>query len=177
MQELLSPGFWSDIDIGLYEKAIESVLSGEKADKPDDKHLTTMINSLQVMRILLSIRTKDWIVSHVDVIQKLLEKALKMEDPEIQDCLHYAAPEDNLAPLVRQVLEAVPQERSEDEDAMELDTSQSDFVTKYSKTYVGEALSSGNLVSGISNLWTLSLVRPADVDEHFQGVMLSLIHI
>ncbi|KAJ9663860.1 transcription-associated protein 1 [Neophaeococcomyces mojaviensis] len=174
LQELLLPGLWDDIEIGLYEKAIDSVLSGEKADKPDDKHLTTMINSLQVMRILLSIKTKEWIVSHIDLIQKLLEKPLKMEDPEIQDCLHYAAPEEGSPPLVRQVLEAVPQERSEDDDAMELDTTQSDFVTKYSKTYVGETLSSGNLVSGISNLWTLSQVRPAEVDEHFQGVMRAL---
>jgi len=171
LQELLSPSLWSDIDIGLYEKAVENVLTGEKADKPDDKHLTTMINSLQVMRILLSIKTNDWIASHIDMIQRLLDKPLKMEDPEIQDCLHYAAPEDNSEPLMRHVLQAIPQDKTEDEDAMELDATQSDFFSRYAKTFVGDALSSGNLVSGINSIWTLSKVQPSAVDDHFAVVM------
>jgi len=174
LRELLAPALWADVDVGLYEKLLEPTLAGDKADKPDEKHLTCMINALQVMRILLSTKSNEWIVSHSDTIQKLLEKPLKMDDPEIQDCLHGVTDDPKSLPLVRQVLEAMPKERSEDEDAMELDATPSDFVSRFSKTFIGEALSSGNLTSGINNLWTLSLVRPADVDEHISATMRAL---
>lgn len=174
LQELLVPSLWADIDIGLYEKAIDNILTGEKADKPDEKHLTTMINSLQVMRILLSIKSNEWIMSHIDNVQRLVEKSLKMEDSEIQDCLHHVGPEDRSLPLIQQILSAVPQEKAEDEDAMDLDATQSDYITKYSKVFVGDALSSGTLISGINNLWTLSKVQPSAVDDHFKAIMRAL---
>ncbi|KAK5071536.1 transcription-associated protein 1 [Lithohypha guttulata] len=174
LQELLTSPLWTDIEVGLYEKAVDSTLTGEKADKPDEKHLTTMINSLQVIRILLSIKSGEWIASHIDTISRLLEKVLKSEDTEIQDCLHYAAPDDKAPPLMVQVLQATPQEKQEDEDAMELDGAQSDFLTKFGKTFVGDLLGSGTLVPGINNLWTLSKVQPSAVDEHFKSSMRAL---
>ena len=171
LHNLLARELWADIDVSLYEKLLDPVLSGDKADKPDEKHLTSMINALQVMRILLSTKTNEWILAHMEVIQKLLEKPLKMEDPEIHDCLHYIDNDLGTRPLLRQILEAIPEGKSDDEDAMELDGPPMDFVTKFSKTIIGEALSGGSLISATNNLWTLSTVRPTEVDEHIPGLM------
>lgn len=174
LRELLAPNLWADVDVGLYEKLLEPILSGEKADKVDEKQLTCMINALQVMRILLGTKSNEWIINHMEKIQKLLEKPLKIEDPEIQDCLHLVTDENEALPLVRQVLEAIPKQKADDEDAMELDTTPSDFPSRFSKVIIGEALSSGSNISAINNLWTLSLVRPSDVDEHLSGAMKAL---
>lgn len=174
LRDLLAPNLWADVDVGLYEKLLDPILSGEKADKVDEKQLTCMINALQVMRILLSTKSDEWIMNHMEKVQKLLEKPLKMEEPEIQDCLHFVTDDSKSLPLVRRVLEAAPKQRTEDEDAMELEAPPSDFPTRYSKVLIGEALSSGNYISGINNLWTLSLVRPTDVDDHVNGAMKAL---
>lgn len=174
LQQLLVGQIWPDVDIGLYEKAVDVILTSEKADEPDERHTVQMINALQVVRILLSTKNKDWIVNHIDVITKLLDKSLRSDDPEIQDCLHQADVENDVPGLMRQVLEAIPQARPDEEDAMELDNAALDFVTKYSKIYVAETLSSGNLVAGINNLWTLSLVRPSEVDDRVGELMRTL---
>ena len=174
LRDLLAPNLWADVDIGLYEKFLDPILNGEKADKAEEKHLTYMVNALQVMKILLSTKSNDWIIEHMDKIQKLLEKPLKMEDPEIQDCLHLAPEDECSLSLVRRVLEAIPTTKTDDADAMDLDTSPSDFPTRYSKIMIGEALSNGNYTSGINNLWTLSLVRPTEVDDHINGAMKAL---
>lgn len=171
LQDLLSPQLWSDVDVGLYPKLLDPMLAGEKADKPDDKHLTCMVNTLQVMRILLSIKSNDWIISNMELIQKLLEKPLKSEDPEIQDCLHWFDDASDTKPLLRQVLEAIPEGKEDDEDAMELDGAPADFLAKFSKTLIGEGLSASNPTSAVDNLWTLTKVRPSEVDEHIPGLM------
>ncbi|KIX99466.1 uncharacterized protein Z520_05042 [Fonsecaea multimorphosa CBS 102226] len=175
LRELLAPNLWADVDVGLYEKQLEPILAGEKAaDKVEEKHLTYMVNALQVMRILLSTKSNEWIIDHMEKIQKLLEKPLKMEEPEIQDCLHLVTDDEKSLPLVRRVLEAIPAQKADDADAMDMDGPPTDFPTRYSKIMVGEALSNGNYISGINNLWTLSLVRPADVDDHINGAMKAL---
>ncbi|KAK7885224.1 transcription-associated protein 1 [Exophiala xenobiotica] len=174
LRELLAPNVWADVDVGLYEKLLDPILSGDKADKADEKQLTCMINALQVMRILLGTKSDEWIINHLEIIQKLLEKPLKMDDPEIQDCLHFVTDDSKTLPLVRRVLEAIPKQRNEDEDAMEMDSIPSDFPTRYSKVLIGEGLSSGNYTSAINNLWTLSIVRPTEVDDHINGAMKAL---
>ena len=171
LHDLLAPGLWADVDVSLYEKLLDPVLAGEKADKPDDKHLISMINALQVMRILLSTKTNDWILAHMETVQKLLEKPLKMEDPEIHDCLHYVDTELGTRPLLRQVLEAIPEGKADDDDAMEIDGPPLDFITKLSKTIIADALTSGNLISAVNDLWTMANVRPVEVDEHIAGLM------
>ena len=135
LQDLLSPTYWPDVDVGLYENFLEPFLAGEKADKPDEKHFTCMINGLQVLRILLSNQGKEWISSKIETIQKLLDKSLKMEDPEIQDCLHAAEHGDDTTvtqSLLQLVFDAIPEERASEEDDMELDDPSSEFVRYFS---------------------------------------------
>ena len=176
LRDLLSPELWGDTDIELYEKVTEPILAGEKADKPDEKHLTSMVNALQVVRVILNAKPHEWILARTPVIQKLLEKCLRMEHPEIQDCLN-AEDDDTVSrkikPLLRQVLDAIPEQQADDDDAMEVDSASSDFV-QWLSSIAGETLAANNLNSSINVLWTLSRVKPAEMDAHVGGVMRAL---
>ncbi|RMZ78746.1 hypothetical protein DV737_g3746, partial [Chaetothyriales sp. CBS 132003] len=177
LQELLAPRLWADVDVSLYEKLLDPILAGDKADKPDERHLTYMINALQVMRILLNTKSNEWIIGHLDTIQKLLDKPLKMEDPEIQDSLHTVdAGQESKKPLLAQVLTALPEGKTDEEDAMDVDAPRTGFMNNLSKSIVGDALSNTHLVSAVNNLWTLSKVRPAEINDHIQGLMRVLQH-
>lgn len=174
LRGLLSKEYWGDLDIDLYQKVTEPILAGEKADKPEDKHVTAMINTLQVLRVLIGTKPNEWVTARLPTIQKLLEKPLKSENPEIQDCLHGIEDEMDISPQlpppVRHVLEAIPDETPDDEDAMDTETSPSEFAT-YLSTIATETLSASNYVSALNTLWTLSKVKPAEIDPHIPAVM------
>lgn len=176
LRDLLSPPLWADVDIEMYQKVTEPILAGEKADKPDEKHVTCMVNVLQVLRIILATKKAEWILTHLPTIQRLLEKSLRMENAEIQDCLHTEDEDKHspkIKPLLRQVLDAIPLEQPEDEDAMDVDSTPNEFVA-YLSTIASETLSANNLTSSINILWTLSQVRPAEMDQHIPNVMRAL---
>ncbi|EEH23239.2 hypothetical protein PABG_05450 [Paracoccidioides brasiliensis Pb03] len=174
LRGLLSPEYWGDLDIDLYQKVTEPILTGDKADKPDDKHATAMVNTLQVIRVLIAYKPNEWIVSRVSVLQKLFEKPLRSENPEIQDCLHGIMNDTELRQLpspIKRVLDAMPaDDQPEEEDAMDVDNSPSEFVT-YLSAIATEALSTSNYVSAINILWTLSKSKPAEIDQHVLHIM------
>jgi transformation/transcription domain-associated protein len=164
------------LDIDLFPKITEPILAAEKTDKPDDKMITTIINTLQVLRIIVNMQSDEWIVSHLPDVQRLLEKPLRSDNPEIQDCLH-ASGEDidqgrEIRPLVKRILDAVPDEKQE-EDEPETEAPTSEFIT-FLSTIAQETLSAGNHVSSINILWTLSLRKPSEMDQHIPQVMKSL---
>jgi transformation/transcription domain-associated protein len=177
LRDLLSPNLWVDVDVDLYSKVTEPLLTGDKADKPDDKHLTCMVNALQVIRVILAAKKEEWIVAHIPVLQKLLEKALRMDNAEIQDCLHAGDDEEmqsrKIGPLLGQVLDALPEEQAVEEDAMEVDSTSSEFVT-FLSTIATETLAATNLNSSINILWTLSRFKPAEIDQHIPNVIRAL---
>ncbi|KAF9891502.1 hypothetical protein FE257_003969 [Aspergillus nanangensis] len=175
LRSLLSPEYWGDLDIELYQKTTEPILASEKADKPDEKYVTSMINTLQVLRVLLAAKPDDWVMARLPLIQKLFEKPLKSDNPEIQDCLHGLEDDEleispKLPPPIRRVLDALPDDQPEEEDAMELETSSSEFVT-YLSAIATETLSANNYVSSLNILWTLSKKKPAEMDVHIPQVM------
>ncbi|KLJ09499.1 transformation/transcription domain-associated protein [Blastomyces silverae] len=174
LKGLMSPEYWGDLDIDLYQKVTEPILCGEKADKPDEKHTTNMINALQVIRILLASKPNEWIVSRSTLLQKLFDKPLRSDNPEIQDCLHGNTDETDTAslpPPVKRVLDAMPaDDQPEDEDAMDVDSSPSEFVT-YLSAIATEALSASNYIAAINILWTLSKCKPTEIDQHVLHVM------
>lgn len=174
LRNLLSKEYWGDLDIDLYQKVTEPILAGEKADKPDEKHITSMINALQVLRVLIGAKPNDWITARLPAIQKLLEKPLKSDNPEIQDCLHGLEDDVNISPKlpspVRHVLEAIPDDQPDDEDAMDTESSPSEFAT-YLSAIATETLSASNYVSSLNTLWTLSKIKPAEIDAHIPAVM------
>ncbi|KAL9617627.1 MAG: hypothetical protein Q9160_007593 [Pyrenula sp. 1 TL-2023] len=180
LKDLLSPNFWSDLDVELYQKVTDPILASEKTDKPDEKHIightTQLINTLQVVRVLLNTKNNEWILSHLTLIQRLLEKPLRMDNPEIQDCLHSEDSKETkpqIKPLVRQILDAIPDQQPDEEDAMDVDSSASEFVT-FLSTIATETLSAGNYASGINILWTISKVKPAEIDTHVPAAMKAL---
>ncbi|KAJ5980931.1 hypothetical protein N7481_008229 [Penicillium waksmanii] len=174
LRNLLSPTYWGDLDIDLYQKVTEPILTGEKADKPDDKHITVMINALQVLRVLIAAKPNEWITARLPSIQKLLEKPLKSDNPEIQDCLHGLEDDMDISPKlpppVRYVLEAIPDDQPDEEDAMDTESTPSEFGT-YLSAIATETLSASNYVSSLNTLWTLSKIKPAEIDTHIPAVM------
>ncbi|XRM37421.1 transcription-associated protein 1 [Aspergillus tubingensis] len=174
LRNLLSDEHWADLDIELYQKVTEPILAGEKADKPDEKHVTSMVNTLQVIRVLLACKPDDWIMARLPLIQKLFEKPLRSDNPEIQDCLHGVEDEVDISPKllppIRRVLNALPDDQPEEEDAMDVENSPSEFVT-YLSAIATETLSASNYVSSLNVLWTLSKNKPAEMDTHIPQVM------
>ncbi|GAB1218167.1 hypothetical protein ATERTT37_007420 [Aspergillus terreus] len=174
LRNLLSPEYWGDLDIELYQKVTEPILAGEKADKPEEKHITSMVNTLQVIRILLAAKPDDWVTARLPLIQRLFEKPLRSDSPEIQDSLHGLEDEMDISPKlpppVRRVLNALPDDQPEEEDAMEIENSPSEFVT-YLSAIATETLSANNYVSSLNILWTLSKKKPAEMDAHIPQVM------
>ena len=182
--DLLSPGYWTDLEVDLFPKLTVAILATEKtdkalnsenADKPEEKTMTYIINTLQIVRVILNSKSDEWIQNQIGLIQRLLDKALRAENPEVQDCLHNSDKEMDsnreIRPLVRRVLDAIPQENNEDD--MEVDTPSTDFVTALS-TIATETMASGNLIAGINLIWTLAQARPALLDQHVPNVMRAL---
>ena len=174
LRNLLSSEYWGDLDIELYQKATEPILAGDRADKPDEKHTTAIVNALQVVRVLLSAKPDDWITARLPLIQKLFEKPLRSDNPEIQDCLHGTEEEmevsPKLPPPVARVLDSLPDDQPEEEDAMEIENSPSEFVT-YLSAIATETLSASNYISSLNALWSLSKKKPAEMDPHIPQVM------
>ena len=183
--DLLSSTFWGDLEIDLFPKLTQAILASEKTekalasdgtDRPEEKTLTYIINTLQIVRVILDSRSDAWIQNQIPLIQKLLDKALKSDNPEIQDCLHASDTEYDggreVRPLLRRVLDVIPQEGG-DEDEMEVETPGTEFI-KHLSTLATEAMANNNLCSGINLIWTLSQVRPALIDIHVPAVMKAL---
>ncbi|KAB8303627.1 hypothetical protein EYC80_005023 [Monilinia laxa] len=187
---LLQPQYWGDLDIDLFPNVTETVLASDRTtaalasersekEKADDKFITNMINTLQIVRIVVNIKPVKWILDKLPEIQHILEKALKSDNPEIQDCLHAGNEKIDdgrkLSPLLKRVLEAVPDDTPmEDADAeCEPEASTSEIITFLSATAT-EMLSASNYISGLNILWTLAQRKASEMDQHIPQVMKAL---
>ncbi|KAI9846327.1 MAG: hypothetical protein M1837_004180 [Sclerophora amabilis] len=174
--DLLLPEYWYDLEIDLFPKVTEGILASEKTDKPDERMITTIINTLQVIRIIINTKSDEWVVENLPQLQKLLEKAVRSENVEIQDCLH-SEDQDQVfgfssRPILKRILDAVPEESPDEEDA-DSETPTSEFVTFFS-AIATEMLSAGNHNSSINILWTLSGRKPSEMDQHIPHIMKAL---
>ncbi|KAF7880607.1 uncharacterized protein EAF02_007453 [Botrytis sinoallii] len=187
---LLQPQYWGDLDIDLFPNVTKEVLASDKAtaalanerpdkDKPDDKFITNIVNTLQVVRIVVNVKPVKWILEKVPEIQHILEKALKSDNPEIQDCLHAGNEKIDdgrkLSPLLKRILEAVPDDTPmEDADAeSEPEASTSEIIT-FLSAIATETLQANNYISGLNILWTLAQRKASEMDQHIQQVMKAL---
>ena len=174
--DLLSPEHWSDLEVDLFPRMTDSILASDKTDKPDDKTTTSIINTLQLIRIILDTKSDEWIVAQLPQVKKLLEKPIRFENPEIQDSLHNSDSEHDggrqIRPLVRRILDALPQESKED-DEMEVETPSTEFVT-FLSTVATETMTANNLLSSLNIFWTLVQVRPAEIEQHIPQIMRAL---
>ncbi|KAI5305551.1 prephenate dehydratase [Ascosphaera pollenicola] len=172
LRNFLSPGHWTDLDIPLSSKAIDTFLTSDKADSPDEKYVTSMVNSLQVVRIALAYRPNEWILDQLPSIRNLLAKSLRLENSEVQDCLH--AIEDGLdispklLPPIQRILAALPTKREGEEP--DADAVTPEYVT-HLEGIASEGLAANRYIHALNILWTLSRCRPESVDSHIGGIL------
>ena len=187
---LLQPQYWGDLEVDLFPNVTEVILASDKTrdiltadpsdkEKYDDKFMTNIINTLQVVRIILGFKTDEWVLKNMEKIQKILEKCLKSENPEVQDCLHTANLESDdgrdIKAIIKRVLDAVPEDvPMEDADAEGETESQPSEIVTFLSNIAAETMGSSNYVSGLNILWSLGNKRPVTIDAHITAIMKSL---
>lgn len=193
LYNLLLPEYWADLDVDLFPNVTDVVLASEKTtqilqadpenkERYDEKFITNIINTLQVVRIIVNSKSDEWLMKNINQIQKILEKCLKSENPELQDCLHMADPKyddgRDIRATVKRVLDAVPQ-AAEDVEMQDADAEgepeapTSEFIT-FLSNIATETMTSQNYVSGINILWSLGNRRPSAIDPQIGAIMKSL---
>ncbi|KAI5461401.1 hypothetical protein BGZ63DRAFT_235141 [Mariannaea sp. PMI_226] len=190
LDNLVQPQFWGDLDLDLFPNVTDVILASEKTqnilnadptdkEKYDEKFLTNIINTLQVVRIILNAKSDDWIQRNMPSIQKVLEKCLKSENPEIQDCLHYSDKGFNenreLRSTIKRVLDSVPDDvPMEDADAEGEAEAQTSEIVAYLSQLATEAMNGNNYTSGVNILWSLGNRKPTVIDQHILSLMKAL---
>ena len=174
--DLLMPDMWSDLDVDLFPRLSENVLASERTDRGEEKTITSIVNVLQILRIVLDMKSDQWVVAQLPSIQKLLEKVIKFDHPEVQDCLHTSDEEldggRKIRPLLPRIIDALPQE-SKDEDDAEVDTPDIAFMN-FVFSAATSTMDNSNLVASINLFSTLSQTRPNKMEPHVQSVMRAL---
>ncbi|KAI4146146.1 MAG: hypothetical protein L6R39_003563 [Caloplaca ligustica] len=188
--DLLSPPLWSDLEIDLFPRMTEAILASDKTDKGDEKTVTGIVNTLQLVRIIIGLKPDDWVVAQLPLLRRLLEKPIRSENPEIQDCIHVHDKDldggRDIKPLLSRIIETLPKETKED-DEMDVDTPPTDFVSFISTVAVesiekviqslqqgNTPVSTGNLIPCINSFWTLAHVQPAIVDQNVPHLIRAL---
>ncbi|KAH6666821.1 hypothetical protein B0J14DRAFT_188953 [Halenospora varia] len=190
LYNLLQPQYWGEAGVDMFPNVTDTVLASERTaaalaslhseeNKPDEKFITNMVNTLQIVRIIVNVKPDHWILENMPALQHILEKSLKSDNPEIQDCLNAAdiTLDDGrkLKPLLKRILDAVPDDvPMEDADAEgEAEASTSEIIT-FLTNIATELLSNSNYVAGINILWTLAQRKPSEMDQHITAVMKAL---
>jgi transformation/transcription domain-associated protein len=175
LHDLLSPRLWNDLDLDLMlSKKIEEVLLAEmkQDDKPEQFH-TRMINTLQIVKVIVNVRSDEWVLQRVPQFQKILEKPIRSENADVQASLHAIdEPEDGsrkLQPTLKRILEVMPEPITDDEGNTE-ESPSTDFVN-FLGAVATEALSNGSYICAINILWTLCQKRPEEIDQHIPQIM------
>lgn len=192
LYNLLQPEYWADLDVDLFPNVTDVVLASDKTTQIlsvdpenkgyDEKFITNIINTLQVVRIILNSKPDEWVLKNMAHIQKILEKCLRSENPELQDCLHLADPkyddDRDIRATIKRILDAVPTAsedvQMEDADAEAEPESQTSEVITFLSNIANETMAASNYVSGINILWSLGNRRPSAVDTHIPAIMKSL---
>lgn len=174
--DILSPDYWSDLDVDLFPKTSEQILCTDKVDKGDDKFATSVVNTLQIIRVILDMKSDEWVLAQLPQIQRLLDRPSKVDNAEIQDCLH-SSNEDldgdrKIRPIFQRIFEALPEETRE-EDEMEIETPAKDFMN-FVSSVATMTLSDNNLVAAINIYETMARVRPKEIDVHIPQIMRAL---
>ncbi|WDK12319.1 FAT domain-containing protein [Colletotrichum graminicola] len=187
---LVQPQYWGDLDIDLFPNVTDVVLASDKTqtilsadpsdkEKFDEKFITNIINTLQVVRIILNFKSDEWIAKNMPSVQKVLDKCLKSENPELQDCLHLADKKYDdgreLKAIIQRVLDAIPEDiPMEDADAEGETESQNSEIVNSLSSIAGEAMAAGHYGSGVNILWSLGNRKPSVIDQHIPVLMKAL---
>lgn len=178
LSKLLSAPYWDDLDIdAMFPKVTEQILcSDHKTEEKLDIWTTRVVNTIQIVKVLLNSRSEEWVVGRLPQLQKLLAKPLRSESYEIQDAIHYIPPTEGtvgkLTPLLRRALESIPVTQPDDE-LPDADSSTEEFTT-FLSTLAGDTINNGNHVAGINVLWAMAERKPEDIDTHIPALLKTL---
>ena len=172
--DFISPPYWCDLDIGnMFPKQTEANLMADvKHDDKPEQTTTRYVNTLQLVSAMVSLKPDDWVQERHGLLQKLLEKPLRLRDTDVQDCLFTKDDQDPLGrqPLIRRILETVPKETSEDESG-ETEAPRSEFVSFLSTVATETLGGSNNVVVGVNILGAFAACRPQEIDQHVPSLM------
>jgi len=159
LRDFLGPNYWGGLDIDLYPKIMTEYLV---TNDIMDSTLSGFVNSLNVLKVILDLKTDDWVMKQLDTIQKYLNKPLRSDSAEVQE---------SLQPVLARVLSALPTEKAEgeDEDEEPKESPESQFIASLGNI-VQENLNT-NLMSSVHILHTLSEKRPSVIDDHISALM------
>ncbi|KAF2204446.1 hypothetical protein GQ43DRAFT_387954 [Delitschia confertaspora ATCC 74209] len=176
LHDLLSPRLWSDLDLDnpMLTKKIEDILLAErKQEDKEEAFNTRMINTLQIVKVIVNVKPDEWVLERIPQLQKILDKPIRSENADVQASLHAKDENDSglskLQPLLKRILDVMPEPVTDEEGTAE-DTPSTEFVNSLGAVAT-EALSSGSHVCAINILWTLCQKRPEEIDQHIQQIM------
>ncbi|CAI6307238.1 unnamed protein product [Periconia digitata] len=175
LHDLLSPRLWNDLDLDvMLMKKIEEILTADKkAEEKQDAFDTRMINTLQIFKVIVNVKSDEWVLQRLPQFQRILEKPLRLDSADVQASLH--ATDDNetetakLQPTLKRILEVMPEPVTDEEGNTE-ETTSTEFVT-FIGTIATEALSNGSYICAINTLWSLCQKRPEEIDQHIPQLM------
>ncbi|KAF2731895.1 hypothetical protein EJ04DRAFT_578779 [Polyplosphaeria fusca] len=173
LQDLLSPRLWNDLDLDLMlTKRIDEILLTEmKQEEKPEGFTTRMINTLQIVKVIVNAKQDDWVLERMAQFQKILDKAIRSDNADVQASLNAVDENEDgkLQPILKRILDVMPEPVTDEEGTTE-DTPSTEFVT-FMGAVATEALSNGNYVCAMSVLWTLCQKRPEEIDQHIPQIM------
>jgi transformation/transcription domain-associated protein len=176
LHDFLQPSYWADLDIDpMLEKVLLPILTGEQGETKFEMWVTRIINTLEILRVFINVKPDAWVLDRLPMLSKLLDKPMRMDDVQVQDCLH-AIEEDPsslvMTPLFKRVLDVLPEPPSSssgDDEAME-ESSVSDFFL-LTRSVLEKAFNDNHLNSAVNILWSICQRRPGEVDQHVGALM------
>ncbi|KAF2279856.1 uncharacterized protein EI97DRAFT_463935 [Westerdykella ornata] len=161
-----------DLDILLTKKIEEILLTEMTQDKEKmEAFYTRMINTLQICKVIVNIKSDEWVLERMKLWEKILDKAVRSEHADVQASLHAAddTPEMKLQPTIKRILEVMPEPVTDEEGNFE-ESPSTEFVN-FLGTVATEALSNSSYICAVNILWTLSQKRPEEIDQHIAQIM------
>lgn len=173
LYNLISPEHWVDLDLkDSISKKIEDILMAEKkAEEKAETWTTRIINTLQILKLVVNVRSDEWVRDRTEHLQKILDKSVRCEDADIQAALHNTEEIEGktLQSLMGRILEVLP-EPTPNEDG-ENEEPQSEEFVQFLGSVATEALANSNCISASHILWSLSQKRPTEIDQQLPQIM------
>lgn len=154
LTNLLGPDYWNDAEIDL-APFLQPLGATEITEQ-----LPRAINCLQVLQVIVKLKSDEWILNRISDLQKLLDTAMRSKIPEIHQ---------NMESVLSRIIECIPVEMEEEDEPVEPQTPHAQFIAHLNKIIYDNL--STNTVSAVSLLWVLSKMRPPATDEHINPLM------
>ncbi|KAK3667314.1 transcription-associated protein 1 [Elasticomyces elasticus] len=178
LKRLLSSPYWDDLDIdAMFPKVTEQILcSDHKPEEKLESWTTRVVNTIQIVKVLVASRSDEWVVARLPQLQKLLAKPLRSDSLEIQDALYNDEVGEQVLPklpaLLKRILEAIPLAPA-DEELPDADSPTEDFIT-FLGNLAADVINNGSHVAGINILWCMAVRKPEDIDQHIPSLLKTL---